>query len=244
MKKIVFKGTINGKEFNDVKSYNEEMMKVMESGVPVQAESHTESIEETETEEIDMLPGFSDYKQYYLDDLVTGDDDKDNQLFEEWDFKLGEAYNNIRKKIDKMDSNQLAEYIEDLNDVIACIDEDIADAKNDLEKAKLQTKIANNSIHISQLTRSWYENMVNMSNLKYKVEDKCCETGCTCCDEECNHGNRECHCCNEECSCNKQEPTHNDIFQRVCQMLGYEYTPEQAKEHEENYKRLFKEIFG
>lgn len=240
MKKIVFKGTINGKEFNDVKSYNEEMMKVMESGAPVQAESHTESIEETKTEEIDMLPGFSDYKQYYLDDLVTGDDDKDNQLFEEWDFKLGEAYNNIRKKIDEMDSNQLAKYIKDLNDVIACIDEDIADAKNDLEKAKLQAKIANNSIHISQLTRSWYENVANMSNLKYKVEDKCCDKcpdeKCACCDEGCN-------CCNGECNCNKQEPTHNDIFQQVCQMLGYTYTPEQVKEHTENYRRLLKDIF-
>lgn len=239
MKKIVFKGTINGKEFNDVKSYNEEMMKVMESGVPVQAKSHTESIEETETEEIDMLPGFSDYKQYYLDDLVTGDDDKDNQLFEEWDFKLGKAYNNIRKKIDEMDSNQLAEYIKDLNDVIACIDEDIADAKNDLEKAKLQTKIAINSIHISQLTRSWYENVVNVSNLKYKVEDKCNEGYPECGPEGCNG-----RC--EECKCDKniaEQFDYTDFFKTAYKELGLEYSPEKAKEHEENYKRLLKNIF-
>lgn len=233
MKKIVFKGTINGKEFNDVKSYNEEMMRLLNAGESVQAESHTESIEETETEEIDMLPGFSNYDEFYWEEYVTGDPEKDAKLFDEWDETLGNAYKRIRPKIMNMNVDQLQEYVNDLDAVLSCLDEDEQCFNADLKDIELDKKKIENSLRITNLTKSWYKNVYELC--KSMIKPKCPECG----PEGCNG-----HC--EECKCDKniaEQFDYTDFFKTAYKELGLEYSPEKAKEHEENYKRLLKNIF-
>lgn len=238
MKKVIFKGIINGKEFNDVKSYNEEMLRLMETGEPVQAESHTESVKE---DEVDMLPGFSNYDEFYWEEYVTGDPEKDANLYDKWDKTLGNAYKRIRPEIMNMTDDQLQEYVNDLGDVLSCIDEDEQCLNADLKDIERDKKRIENSLKIMSLTKSWYKNMHELckSMVESKPEVLRSSEGCEC---GCNGHCEDCVKCKYDKNIAEQFD-YTDFFKSAYEMLGLEYSPEKAKEHEENYKRLLKEIF-
>ena len=89
MRKLVFKGIINGKEFDNVQDYNKEMNRLLSSGsLNISASSSTQFVDDVETHkpeetkpaervefyEDDYLPFFNDSpSQYYLDLLVSSD---------------------------------------------------------------------------------------------------------------------------------------------------------------------------
>ena len=78
----IFKGTVNGKEFDNVKDYNEALLKAINSGEPVKATSKTESEEDTEDPNTDLSyldPSEDIYKDgfLYADRLVNGDEEDD-----------------------------------------------------------------------------------------------------------------------------------------------------------------------
>lgn len=78
----IFKGTVNGKEFDNVKDYNEALLKAINSGEPVKATSKTESEEDTEDPNADFSyldPSEDIYKDgfLYADRLVNGDEEDD-----------------------------------------------------------------------------------------------------------------------------------------------------------------------
>lgn len=51
MKKLVFKGVINGKEFNSIESYNKEIQRLIESGEPCEANTETTLVDVNEAPE-------------------------------------------------------------------------------------------------------------------------------------------------------------------------------------------------
>lgn len=88
MRKLVFKGIINGKEFDNVQDYNKEMNRLLSSGeTNISASSSTSVVDEPVVEQKinkkpekpfdiqDYLIFFNDNcEQYYLDALVSNDD--------------------------------------------------------------------------------------------------------------------------------------------------------------------------
>lgn len=88
MRKLVFKGIINGKEFDNVQDYNTEMNRLLSSGeTNISASSSTSVVDEPVVEQKinkkpekpfdiqDYLIFFNDNcEQYYLDALVSNDD--------------------------------------------------------------------------------------------------------------------------------------------------------------------------
>jgi hypothetical protein len=90
MKKVIFEGVVNGKKFDNIQDYNDEMKRLINQGATdIQASSNTrvvsepeEEKKEQELEEFDpnvFLPYFNSSAQaYYLDTLVS-DDDKINE---------------------------------------------------------------------------------------------------------------------------------------------------------------------
>lgn len=94
MRKLIFKGIINGKEFDNVKDYNEAMTRLITEGATsIQASSETKIADEPSNEnkndirlvkEVekkkefdvnDYCPYFRDNDEYYLDYLVSPDKD-------------------------------------------------------------------------------------------------------------------------------------------------------------------------
>lgn len=91
MKKTIFKGTINGKEFTTVQDYNQEIMKLQAEGKPFNANSNTQVVEVVDECEnnrdrkggysgecegkcecnceipVILLPGFADPSKSYMD---------------------------------------------------------------------------------------------------------------------------------------------------------------------------------
>ena len=75
-KKTIFKGVINGKEYNNVQEYNKELSALIDAGANFSASTSTETVEEISTEsvceETCMLPYFND-SEYYLDKILSTD---------------------------------------------------------------------------------------------------------------------------------------------------------------------------
>ena len=141
MKKQVFVGRVNGQMFNDVKSYNEAVTKVLEAGESLSAESKTETIDVCDkcgteqctcsNEDVEWLPGFNDYcYEYYLDEVVSKDPVSNIDKIDDWSKELAKTFNTIQPQLRYKSEKFIKEYIEDLKDVISCLDEDMDDNKN------------------------------------------------------------------------------------------------------------------
>jgi uncharacterized linocin/CFP29 family protein len=249
MKKIVFKGTVNGKEFNDVKSYNDALQKAIALGEMINAQSHTETVNTTNElpqkpeEDICMLPGFENFDEYYIDKLVTGDREQDKAAYKKWEEELSDTFAKVLDKVFLMDLEEIKSYSEELEDALQCIEED----KNDNNKVikELEGELARyrGAYNIIDLTKRYYNFMLDqvkirqgemsiakLDDCKHELpcrysEDKCdCDCGCKC-NCECDCGckcNCECDCGGANCTCREKEPQK-------------EYDP---------FKELYKMIFG
>lgn len=230
MKKIVFKGTVNGKEFNDVKSYNEALQKAIELGETIDAQSHTETVNELPQkpeEDICMLPGFENFDEYYIDKLVTGDREQDKLAYKRWEEELSDTFAKVLDKVFLMDLKEIKSYSEELEDALQCIEED----KNDNDKCikELEEKLTycRGAYNIIDLTKRYYNFMLDQVKIRQGEMsiEKLDECGCGCngeckCNEEsvCKY---ECEC-DGDCTCREKEPQK-------------EYDP---------FKELYKMIFG
>lgn len=136
MKKTVFKGVINGKEFNSVEDYNNEMLRALAAGETIKAESHTETVDQEECncscqskyqkEAVDrycMLPRFHD-TEYYIDALVTGDDDKDSESYAKELESLSDTFEFIKGEVAKLSETSFDEYYDDVVEVCEMISDD------------------------------------------------------------------------------------------------------------------------
>ncbi len=121
MKKVVFKGIVNDKEFDNVNDYNEEMSKLIREGVSISASSSTQLVDEPEktkeetaekTVEEDkptveryigildsILSPYFGEGPYYLD-VVSGDEELDKRALEKVKNDLTDAKTRLEKVLD------------------------------------------------------------------------------------------------------------------------------------------------
>lgn len=144
--KTVFKGTINGKEFNSVEEYNKEMRELLSKGESINASSSTqvvneegagtpnieeknsrssgeESLEDSE-EYTCMLPYFDDPEFHYLDDTISDDENENSKVLNDIINDLTAAKEDILEVMDDMTLADIKEYAKSLNNVLAKIGSD------------------------------------------------------------------------------------------------------------------------
>ena len=159
MKKRIFKGFINGQEFDNVQDYNARMTALVEAGADIDASSstHIENVEETACEECDkatcetdsskkdvnMFPGF-ERAESYLDVLVTNDAAKDAKILEDLKGYLDTQFDVIMGEVSKMEINDLLQYKRDIEDGIDAFESDMGDCHEVIKKINLRRdEIAN-----------------------------------------------------------------------------------------------------
>ncbi len=141
MKKVVFKGTINGIDFDNVNDYNDKMSELIASGESISASSKTEIADEEERTKPDtsgvepacgvdineVLPYFDDYSTtHYLDRLVSGDKDLDEKTIKDLEGTLNKCYSIFEKILDTdgYDLDDLTSLIEHLKYIRTTLKED------------------------------------------------------------------------------------------------------------------------
>ena len=206
--KTIFKGTINGKEFDNVKDYNAEMTRLINANETVDAKSETRMVEVCETcnceecncdkqpiehedECVNMLP-FCD-SPAYLDKLVSICSNTNNQNLADMEEFLNNHIGKIVKRMDKFDVNQLNNYAKDIKKVLGQLQTDSNKTSECLDK--IEEKIdelegkhecLEASLDAIGILADFYEDLLLKAT--YKIENVECR-GCNGCDK-CQDGPR------------------------------------------------------
>ena len=195
-KKKVFKGIINGQEFDSVQEYNTRMSELIASGEDIEATSQTsiQDVEETceydkdiDTceEFVNMLPGFNPRSTQgsFLNELVTDNPNLDEENFAKVRKYHSENYPKMVDKINHMDYYEAKGYLNDINVVlteITDVDSDVKKSDNDIREriARLEEllKDAERSHRVIEEYRNLYEELKNhvlsrISDLNIKHPD-------------------------------------------------------------------------
>ena len=146
-KKKVFKGIINGQEFNNVQEYNTRMNELIASGEDIEATSQT-SIQDVEDicngendydkgadtaeEFVNMLPGFNPRSETgsFLNELVTDNPNLDEENFTKVCKYHDENYPKMIDKIKRMDYHAAKEYLNDIDRILM----EITTTNNEVKK--------------------------------------------------------------------------------------------------------------
>lgn len=162
MKKTVFKGTVNGINFDNVKDYNEYLTKLLNAGAQVEASTSTQTYDFEDTSESTnfttnlimddtsncaescstslkynedkLLPYFGENDDYYLDVLVS--DSVNDVVLNKFSSALIEHYEYIKKYLSDthISVNDKKTYIDNVLDILNCIKEDTELNKEAIEK--------------------------------------------------------------------------------------------------------------
>lgn len=185
MRKLVFKGIINGKEFDNVQDYNAEMNRLLSSGeTNISASSSTSVVDEPVDEQKtntkpekpfdiqDYLPLFDDNtNQYYLDRLVSDDielNKKNLRVVEkELDYKI-KSLNDIliNNGVSVEDAFAFINIIKEIRSNIKTDSEGNDEAIEELEKrihddtASLQ--VLKSATPVIDLVSSYYNNIFDL----------------------------------------------------------------------------------
>ena len=170
MKKVIFKGIINDKEFDNVNDYNVEMNKLIKDGVAVSASSTTKIVDDVQEEGFPIerfLPFFgSSDDVYYLDKLV-GEDDKLNKESLAYADKIISTV--AGQLVNALDTNKITveeafELINKIKEVRTQIDSDYSESKQaitDLEKrisdAEKRLVLLNNALPVIDAFKDYYK---------------------------------------------------------------------------------------
>ena len=165
MKKNVFKGFINGQEFDNVNDYNTRMNELMSTGQDIQASTTTQvvDIEEedcNETDCIDMLPGFSNPNSHYIDDNLNKDLRELEALFNDV------YYPHISNAVQNMDEHAAANYLANIKDILRAIKHDQNISLKHIQQLENNIQTLNNSLGIIQVYRDLYEALEEKVNSK------------------------------------------------------------------------------
>ena len=126
--KTVFKGIINGAQYDSVEDYNREISRLLKEGTCFTASTSTEMVQdEPKQENINMLPGLDEWNSNYIDKYI---DYTDQQLKDLVDKHFGL----IRSEVLKMDAQSKADYKEDIEDAFEYISGDLEDNREGIEQ--------------------------------------------------------------------------------------------------------------
>lgn len=160
-KKTVFKGVINGKHFDDVTEYNKYLSKIIEAGETFSAETSTQTVSvdenkqckcnwlsgkynDNKVDEFDnmMLPYFND-SEYYLDKIVTADNEANVNNIEKMEFVLSNNFNLVKANLVNMTDNDLKMYTDKILNILNNVSRDKKfnnEAQEKISKKVEQTK--------------------------------------------------------------------------------------------------------
>lgn len=183
-KKTIFEGVINGLKFDNVKEYNEYLMKLINAGEPVCASTSTHTEDEccgccececNEPETVMMLPGCiigRNNDKSYVDSYISDNAIADKQAFEELEDELGDNMEGVIEKIHKMDRAALEGYLKDVNKVLCVINTDykstkrhIAEREQEIERLQRETEKLHRATKVLEL---WHDNYLS---IKATIED-------------------------------------------------------------------------
>lgn len=203
--KTIFKGTINGKEFDNVKDYNAEMTRLINANETVDAKSETRMVEvcencnceqctcdqPTEQEEVNMLPFFD--SPAYLDKLVSIDPNTNERALADLEEYLHNHAAKIAKRMAKFDMSQLNDYTKDIKKVLDQLQKDEKQTVECLEKieekiTELESKheCLEASCDAIDILKDFYEEL--LSKTTYRIDNSIIH-GCNCCqDGKCQSG--------------------------------------------------------
>lgn len=197
--KTVFKGIINGKEFNNVNEYNAVLTELMAKGVAINASTSTstEMVDVNESLEPNMLPGFGlmdSNKKAYVNNYVTGNDEADSEKLADLANSLESNIEKVIRKVSDMDYAALKEYEHDVKNVLGVIGQDIANTDDVIKNKTQELKVLINAMKVLKL---WDENYKTYFDIikdaytsfdnAYAKNDKCnCE-----CEYECKRNKDE-----------------------------------------------------
>lgn len=157
---LVFKGFVNGVEFDNVAAYNEAITKAIGAGTLQSASSTTEVAESEDTaattcscgphcddEDLTMYPYMSDDDPYYLDLLVT--DNPETNL--EAKMEVKNQFSKCAKYIKEVLNSDIEEdvrrkYLKDINDILHDLDRDEASRKEAEAKIAAKRETLNRSL--------------------------------------------------------------------------------------------------
>jgi hypothetical protein len=211
--KTIFKGIINGKEFNNVNEYNAVLTDLMAKGVAINASTSTSTkmIDESHEPNINMLPGFgvmASNKKAYVNNYVTGDKKTDKENLDNLTKYLHENIESVARKILDMDAAALQEYSNDIDNILNIISIDTKQTVDTIAKKKKELDVLENALKVLELWKYNYEAFDDLvEDAATKFEEKC-EYECKCQDNE-----NECGCNNVECKCEhcKEEELNTDL---------------------------------
>lgn len=168
--KKVFKGTINGVEFNSVADYNKEMTRLINEGKDVNASSQTtiENVEDNCTEdcrtEVRMLPGFDVPNVHYINNYIGEDIDKNMNYVAEQEENLANLYPRIIEKLENMDQAAVEEYYKDATICLERIKADRRDTAQAVANLEHKLQILDNSDELAALYEEIYTSILSTIN--------------------------------------------------------------------------------
>lgn len=256
-KKTVFKGVINGKYFDDVKEYNKYLSKLIEAGETISAETSTQTVAVDENknckrnwlsgqcnkvDEFDnmMLPYFND-SEYYLDKIVTADNEANVNNIERMEFVLSNNLNLVKANLVNMTDNDLKMYTDKILDILNNVSRD--KKFNNEAQEKISKKIEQTAERYEkQMAAAQAEHDIAME--KYDAEYEILESAEYVMDKMVDYYNKvlkllhpapikeACSKCEEgTCTCGQPAPVKTEI-------------KELKKEKVTDLASLFNKIFG
>ena len=175
MKKSIFKGIINGQEFDNVNDYNARMNELMSTGQAINASTSTQVIDTDEKGEVcvkreeadptpDMIPVFGGTKYEsvgaYLDDVVTDNGEENEKMLDNLERYLIDNHNLISEKLVKMDGHARKNYGRELSEILNVINK--VQASNEASIANIESKyeVLRAGADVLELLSTEYGNLI------------------------------------------------------------------------------------
>lgn len=190
--KTIFKGVINGVEFDNVTDYNKKLTELLAAGENVNASTSTSTVnvQDEQDEDVRMLPGFdkmeSDRKSY-VNNYVTGNDETDSEKLSKLANSLDSNLEKIIRKVSDMDYAALKEYESDVKNVLGVIGQDIANTNDAIKSKTQELKVLENAMGVLKLWNENYKAYFDIIKDAYTSFDKTyaknddnCECDCEC----------------------------------------------------------------
>lgn len=186
--KTIFKGVINGVEFNNVAEYNKRLTELLAAGKNINASTSTSTVDTCECcgKEVNectceksltsMLPGFESKEavKNYIDKFVTDNDELDKSNMESYKKYLNENFTGINEVIRHMDVAALDNYRNDLNEVLDIIDEDLQNTFEAIRRKERELKTLDKAKSVLHMWNEYY--MKNLDLVKHEIrkyDEKC-----------------------------------------------------------------------
>jgi hypothetical protein len=194
MKKVVFKGLINGKTFDNVSDYNNEMSKLIGEGVSIDASSSTQIVDDSEevaksdaakaeitekpdneTEKSfsinDFLPILYDSSVSYIDRLVGDDDELNQEFLKHTNSVLEECRKELTKalKNDEFSLDYVFDLVKQIKEAHTQVSEDQENNEEVIKELEKRMKKDNDSYNFLLKARPLIDAVYRYYNDAYKM---------------------------------------------------------------------------